>query len=246
MNPIVRIALPVPLHTLFDYACEGQDVQPGCRVQVPFGRRRLVGVAIATGVAVLTDPHGWLLIGFVAASVWLSGVLFNASYALFSIAITGVVVFLLEGIDRHRVATGEDRLLSTVLGAALALLSYALWPTWGRRPAAEALADLADATHRYVTAVLRSYLNPKSDAASPAALSALSRAVRLARTNSEAALDRSLADPGARRLDSRTTAKVLAALRRISITAHTMRLRRPDDASTLLTSVRFSSRFSGR
>jgi uncharacterized membrane protein YccC len=193
----------------------------------------LLGVAIATGIAVATSPHGWLLVVFVAASVWLSGALFNASYALFSIAITGVVVFLLEGIDRNPVGTGEDRLLSTVLGAALALLSYAVWPTWGRRPAADALADLADATHRYVTAVLRSYLDPEADAANPAALSALSRAVRLARTNSEAALDRSLADPGARRLHAQTTANLLAALRRISITAHTMRLRRPDDASAV-------------
>jgi uncharacterized membrane protein YccC len=195
----------------------------------------LLGVALATGVAVLTNPHGWLLVGFVAVSIWLSGALFSASYALFSIAITGVVVFLLEGIDRSPVATGEDRLLSTVLGAVLALLSYVVWPTWGRRPAADALADLADATHRYATAVLRSYLDPTSEAASPAALSALSRGVRLARTNSEAALDRSLADPGARQLDPQTSARLLAALRRISITAHTMRLRRPDDASTLRT-----------
>jgi uncharacterized membrane protein YccC len=190
----------------------------------------LLGVAIATGIAVATSPHGWLLVVFVAGSVWLSGALFNASYALFSIAITGVVVFLLEGIDRNPVGTGEDRLLSTVLGAALALLSYVVWPTWGRRPAADALAELAAATHRYATAVLRSYLDPISEAANPAALSALSRAVRLARTNSEAALDRSLADPGARRLHAQTTANLLAALRRISITAHTMRLRRPDDA----------------
>ncbi len=195
----------------------------------------LLGVAVATGVAVLTNPHGWLLVGLVAVSIWASGALFSASYALFSIAITGVVVFLLEGIDRNPVGTGEDRLLSTVLGAALALLSYVVWPTWGRRPAAEALADLAEATHRYATAVLRSYLDPTADAADPAALSALSRAVRLARTNSEAALDRSLADPGARRMDAKTAARLLAALRRISITAHTMRLRRPDDAGALLT-----------
>lgn len=195
----------------------------------------LLGVAAATGIAVAANPHGWLLVGLVAASIWLSGALFSASYALFSIAITGVVVFLLEGIDRHPVTTGEDRLLSTVLGAALALLSYVVWPTWGRRPAADALADLADATHRYAVAVLRSYLHPTSESGSPAALSALSRAVRLARTNCEAALARSLADPGARQLDAQTTAQLLAALRRISITAHTMRLRRPDDASTLLT-----------
>jgi uncharacterized membrane protein YccC len=193
----------------------------------------LLGVALATGVAVATNPHGWLLVAFVAGFVWLCGALFNASYALFSIAVTGVVVFLLEGIDQNPVGTGEDRLLSTVLGAALALLSYAVCPTWGRRPAADALADLAAATHRYVTAVLRSYLDPTADAASPAELSALSRAVRLARTNSEAALDRSLADPGARRLHAQTTANLLAALRRISITAHTMRLRRPDDATTV-------------
>jgi uncharacterized membrane protein YccC len=193
----------------------------------------LLGVAVATGIAVAAGPHGWLLVVFVAGSVWLSGALFNASYALFSIAITGVVVFLLEGIDRNPVGTGEDRLLSTVLGAALALLSYVVWPTWGRRPAAEALADLAAATHRYATAVLRSYLDPDADTASPAALSALSRAVRLARTNSEAALDRSLADPGTRRVHAQTTANLLAALRRISITAHTMRLRRPDDASAV-------------
>ncbi|HEX7105179.1 MAG TPA: FUSC family protein [Acidothermaceae bacterium] len=193
----------------------------------------LLGVAIATGIAVATSPHGWSLVVFVACSVWLCGALFNASYVLFSIAVTGVVVFLLEGIDRNPVGTGEDRLLSTVLGAALALLSYAVWPTWGKRPAAEALADLAAATHRYVTAVLRAYLDPAAAAANPAALSALSRAVRLARTNSEAALDRSLADPRARQLHAQTTASLLAALRRVSITAHTMRLRRPDDARAL-------------
>jgi hypothetical protein len=193
----------------------------------------LLGVAVATGIAVATHPHGWLLVAFVAGSIWLCGALFNASYVLFSIAVTGVVVFLLEGIDQNPVTTGEDRLLSTLLGAALALLSYVVWPTWGRRPAADALADLADATHRYAVAVLRSYLDPDADDASPAALSARSRAVRLARTNSEAALDRSLADPGTRRMHAQTTVNVLAALRRISITAHTMRLRRPDDASTL-------------
>jgi primosomal protein N' (replication factor Y) (superfamily II helicase) len=45
---IVRVALDVPLHTLFDYAVtEGVEVEAGQRVIVPFGRRQLLGVVLA-------------------------------------------------------------------------------------------------------------------------------------------------------------------------------------------------------
>jgi len=44
---IVRIALDVPLPTLFDYSvAEGMVVAPGYRVLVPFGRRQSVGVVM--------------------------------------------------------------------------------------------------------------------------------------------------------------------------------------------------------
>ncbi len=43
--PIVRVALDVPLATLFDYTTEEQIV-PGQRIVVPFGRRQLVGIAM--------------------------------------------------------------------------------------------------------------------------------------------------------------------------------------------------------
>ncbi|MET0292275.1 MAG: primosomal protein N', partial [Steroidobacteraceae bacterium] len=45
---VVQVALDTPLRRLFDYRLpEGvQDIAPGCRVVVPFGRRRLVGVAV--------------------------------------------------------------------------------------------------------------------------------------------------------------------------------------------------------
>ena len=43
--PIVRVALDVPLSTLFDYTvAEGIAVETGQRVIVPFGRRQMVGV----------------------------------------------------------------------------------------------------------------------------------------------------------------------------------------------------------
>ncbi len=45
--PIVRVALDVPLSTLFDYTvAEGIAVATGLRVIVPFGRRQMVGVVM--------------------------------------------------------------------------------------------------------------------------------------------------------------------------------------------------------
>lgn len=47
MGSILRVALDVPLATLFDYLDGGSIVQPGQRVLVPFGRRRVIGIVIA-------------------------------------------------------------------------------------------------------------------------------------------------------------------------------------------------------
>ena len=45
--PIVRVALDVPLPTLFDYAlADGTPAVPGQRVIVPFGRKQVVGVVM--------------------------------------------------------------------------------------------------------------------------------------------------------------------------------------------------------
>jgi primosomal protein N' (replication factor Y) len=54
MNSILRVALPVPLNSLFDYRVEGA-VAPGCRVLVPFGRRLVIGVAVEQ--AAQSDVH---------------------------------------------------------------------------------------------------------------------------------------------------------------------------------------------
>lgn len=49
--PIIRVALDVPLPSLFDYACpEGTEIIPGQRVLVPFGRKQMVGVAMECAV----------------------------------------------------------------------------------------------------------------------------------------------------------------------------------------------------
>lgn len=45
-QPILKIALDVPLDRLFDYLSGGQAVQIGQRVLVPFGRRSQIGIVM--------------------------------------------------------------------------------------------------------------------------------------------------------------------------------------------------------
>jgi uncharacterized membrane protein YccC len=184
----------------------------------------LIGVGIATTIALTTHPHGWALVAMVGVFVWVTCALFNASYAVFSVAVTGAVVFLLVGIDTDPVTAARDRLIATVLGSALALVAYVLWPSWGRRPVADAIADLADATRRYSYLALRGVMEPDTDGSAAAATAAAGRQVRLARTNAEAAISRSLGDPASRRIDHTLTVDVLATFRRLAIATHTLRL----------------------
>ncbi|HJP98835.1 MAG TPA: primosomal protein N' [Rhodanobacteraceae bacterium] len=50
---IARVALPVPVPQAFDYLSDAGNLRPGCRVRVPFGRMRRVGVV----VEVATNAH---------------------------------------------------------------------------------------------------------------------------------------------------------------------------------------------
>ena len=48
-QPILKVAVSVPLSREFDYLLPAEPVvEPGCRVLVQFGPRRLVGLALDT------------------------------------------------------------------------------------------------------------------------------------------------------------------------------------------------------
>lgn len=46
---IYRVAIPTPLHRLFDYRppLDGSPAEPGCRVRVPFGQREVTGILVS-------------------------------------------------------------------------------------------------------------------------------------------------------------------------------------------------------
>ncbi len=52
MSSVLAIAIDTPLRQLFDYlppaGIDGSPLQPGCRLWVPFGRRRVVGLLVET------------------------------------------------------------------------------------------------------------------------------------------------------------------------------------------------------
>ncbi len=57
MSVIVRVAVPRPLWTLFDYllAPDAPSPHPGARVRVPFGNAELVGLAVETSCVEVVD-----------------------------------------------------------------------------------------------------------------------------------------------------------------------------------------------
>src|SRR6185312_3417790 len=56
MPAVLRVALPLPLPTLFDYLPpDAGEPRVGSRVLVPFGRGKLVGVVVESGVETTMD-----------------------------------------------------------------------------------------------------------------------------------------------------------------------------------------------
>jgi len=58
--PVIEIALPVPIDSLFSYAVPAalaDAAQPGCRALVPFGPRRIAGLIVARSESAAALPH---------------------------------------------------------------------------------------------------------------------------------------------------------------------------------------------
>lgn len=120
----------------------------------------LVGVALATGVVQLAHPDAYLSGGLAVASAALTYVLMRTGYAASQSFTAAYVVFLLGmgGEEWHQ--TVRDRVLLTLLGGALAMLAYVVFPAWETPRLLDRLADWLAANGRYAATVVRSYADP--------------------------------------------------------------------------------------
>jgi uncharacterized membrane protein YccC len=180
------------------------------------------GVALAGAIAVGVHPAGGVTVALVGVLAWLGYSLFPASFAVGFAFITALVVFLLNVVTPDTLSTAGARLLDTLIGGALGLLAYALWPTWSHGPAWQSVADLVAAERAYADAVLtalRDGVRAREEDVRP-----LARRVRLARTRAEAIVARSQSEPATRRIDARQSQAALGALRRLIQSVHVLRL----------------------
>ena len=165
-----------------------------------------LGLALSTGMFHVLPPGLAAQVALIAALMFLMRCFGPANYGILVIAVTGLVVLLiaLTGVAPADVIAARG--LNTVVGGAIALIAYWLWPTWERTQAPEAMGQMLDAYREYFHAIRDSYQNPGQPL--DRRLDRVRFAARRARSNFEASVDRLSAEPGL----SAATLHILSAM----------------------------------
>ncbi|WP_329565949.1 FUSC family protein [Kitasatospora sp. NBC_01266] len=120
----------------------------------------LVGVLLATGVVELLHPGDWAACALAVLCITGAYLTLRTGYALMTTCVSAYVVFLLGMEPGAPLETARERILMTLLGGAVALLGYALFPTWETARLPERTAEWIAALGRYAATVLAGYGDP--------------------------------------------------------------------------------------
>jgi uncharacterized membrane protein YccC len=161
------------------------------------GLLRLLGTFAGLGIA--TALFHWLPqstpveIALIMAATFILRWTGPAHYGVLAMSVSELVVLLvaLTGVQPGQVIMARAR--NTALGGILALLAYALWPTWERTQVAEIFARMLDAYRIHFDLITRAYAGDTPDSAP--SFDRTRSASRLSRTNLEASVDRLLVEP---------------------------------------------------
>ncbi|MFJ9575331.1 FUSC family protein [Streptomyces sp. NPDC101191] len=123
----------------------------------------LAGVALATGMARALGPDARLFGVLAVVSAGLSYTLTRTGYAYSQCFTAAYVVFLLAMGGQAWEQTVPERVVLTLLGGALAMLAYVVFPAWETPRLPGRLADWLAANGRYAAAVLRSHAEPTGE-----------------------------------------------------------------------------------
>ena len=156
----------------------------------------IAGLLLATAMFHFLPPGIGLEVVLIAAFVFLLRWAGPANYGIFGVAVSALVVLLVSitGISPKTVIVARG--LHTIMGGTLALVAYAVWPTWERTQVAEMMARLLDSYRIYFLKVVD--VLESREGALPTDLDKLRLTSRLARTNAVASVDRMQAEPGTR------------------------------------------------
>ena len=161
------------------------------------GLQRAAGTVLGAGLGVATVLLGHFgsaaLLTGIGVSMFAAYAVFPVNYLFYSVFLTDFVVVLLALAGLPADQTALDRLAGTVIGTALALTAYILWPTWERTSATDKFGRLITTQSRYMATLLRAYPSPASDELRQART--LKLAARRARIDAETSADRLADEP---------------------------------------------------
>ena len=159
----------------------------------------MLGAVLTTLLASLLAPTQGILVVLDALAAYLAFSFLYANYAIFSVFITMETVLLLTLVIPEPLMTAADRAIDTAIGGVLALLIYAIWPTWEETQVPRRIADRLETLRQYFVVVMDTYANP--DSYDQLTIYNLRVKSRLARSNAQASVDRSLQEPEPHRID---------------------------------------------
>ena len=124
-----------------------------------------VGLLVATGLFHVMRPTEAAQVALLAAFTFLCRCFGPANYGILTAAVSGLVVLLIAvtGVAPQQVI--GPRALNTTFGGLLALIAYAVWPTWERTQLPEGMAAMLDAYRQYFRELTRAYLGTSGNVA---------------------------------------------------------------------------------
>jgi len=189
-----------------------------------------LGVVGAVALATTISPGSAPSVALILVFAWAVYALTAVNPVAFTVCLTGYVVFLMSLVGEPQSSVAAARVLNTAIGSALALCAYIVWPTWTPRGMREVLATMLDRQAAFLHALLTAYEDP--EAADMEWLEELRTSTRRARSNAEAIMEKTFADPSGRHpIAWRTAMGTLAANRRIALAALTLRAGLQSEAS---------------
>ncbi len=174
----------------------------------------VVGVGLGAATVLLLHTGTAALVAAAGVTMTIAYAVFAVSYLLYAIFLTDFVVILLALLGQTAEQTAAARLISTGIGAALAIIGYLAWPFWEGESAQAKIARLYETQARYASLVLRAYTRPRR--ADPAAVRSAQVTARRARSDAEASADRLADEPPRPPMTARLAYALTDTARRIA------------------------------
>ncbi|GHO70561.1 hypothetical protein KSC_094530 [Ktedonobacter sp. SOSP1-52] len=169
----------------------------------------MLGAALTSLLIALLAPANEVLVVIDAVMAYLAFTFLYANYAIFSAFITMQIVFLLSFVIPQPLTTALDRALDTLIGGILALLIYTAWPTWQLKQVPRDLAAHLESLCAYGSTVLTAYAT--SQPYESVRSHELLQQARLARSNADVSIRRSLEEPVSHHFDPDLAQSLLEA-----------------------------------